>query len=369
MFTLKGHPAAFAAVPEARQAEFEAARQRVTSMSEDDATVEMRERFHLRVLSIGAESAQVLAAASHGWSHPEWPLLVEPEHSIPSLIRRTFKSDSVWLFHGIRTAIALAGAILIATLIGLEHGVWVVMTTLSVINVSFTTSGSSRNAVSAVSGVLVGIAGSALILSFTHEWWLLAIVVPVLALIARWSLPTNPFLAQLTYSPFAVLNVALLGWPTPHGLNIIRFEDILVGVAVAIVATGLTFPFGLKRLLETSWTDARAAAIAALGATRAAISTGAVIPSAVTRAQALTFASATDAVDTVYSGGVRLGAEAAAIELRQRWLNLAILCQVGVSHLVETRRTLPTGDPGIRVLTMWADDAFDVLAETEIVHE
>jgi uncharacterized membrane protein YccC len=366
MVVLRGKRHELAPVPQARIAEYEGARAATASMSDQDAQAELSERFNLRVLSIGAESAQVLAAASQGWPHQEWPLLIEPEHSIPSLIKRTFTKNSVWLFHGIRTAVALAASVVIATLMGLEHGVWVVMTTLSVINVSFTTSGSSRNALNAVGGVLVGITGSAIILAFTHQWWILAVAVPVMALTARWFLPTNAFLAQMTYSPFAVLNVALLGWPTPRGLDIVRFEDILVGVSVAIVATALTFPFGLRRLLESTWHEARTAANAALQAARKSISTGEAIPAHLARAQALTFAEATDAVDTVYTGGVQLGERAIKIEQRQRWLNLALLCQIGVEHLAELRRKLADGDPGVRVLTAWSQDAFAVLDQADV---
>ncbi|MEY4102138.1 MAG: hypothetical protein RIR88_272, partial [Actinomycetota bacterium] len=206
----------------------------------------------------------------------------------------------------------------------------------------------------------------ATIIEFTHQWWTLVALLALLALLARWLLPTNGFLAQLSYTPLAVINVAMLGWPTRHGLTIVRVEDIVVGVLVAITATALTFPFGMKKLLEAVWRSARDAASAAIAATRAALESGSEIPANLVRAQALTFASATDAVDTVFAGRVQLGPELRVIEQRQRWLNLAILCQVGVAGLVQDRAALPPGDPGIKVLDAWGNDAFEALEKAAV---
>lgn len=361
MVLLEGTPLAFAPVVQARLQDFEAERRRVAQLGNTKASHGVENRFNLRVLSIAAESVQVLAAASHGWPHPEWPLVVQPEHSITSLLKRTFRTDSVWLFHGLRTGLALAGAIAIASLMGLEHGVWVVMTTLSVINISFTATGTTKTAGQILLGVLGGFCISALIIFTVHEWWLMAILVPLLALWTKWSLPDNAMVAQLTYTPFAVANVALLGWPSPRGLNFVRAEDILIGVAVAVVATLLTFPFGMRKLLEATWLRAQSTAITALEATKNALFDQTPLLPEFAREQAIAFAEAVDAVDAAFSNSGIKGDRARLVLSRQQWLNLAILCQIGVAQLAQHRTELPDSDPGIIVLCEWGNQAFKAI--------
>jgi uncharacterized membrane protein YccC len=362
MVLLGATPREFSALMSVRDADFDAARKQYQQTRDQSA---ISRRFDLRILSIASESMEVLSAASQGWKHPSWPLIVEPEHSFSSIVRRAFSADSVWFFHGLRTGFALAVSILIATLLGLEHGVWVVMTTLSVISISFNTSASAKNALGAVWGMLLGVTLSVGLLAINPSWTLLAVVVSVLAVTAKWLLPTNMLLAQMSYTPFAVANATLLGWPEQRGVNIERAEDILVGVLVGVVATILTFPFGMRKLLERSWKRARQDAVTALEQTQNSLSSGTPVNPQVIHEQALSFASAADAVDTVFAGSVQLGPELTVVIARQRWLNLAMLCQMGVQHLEDVRLTLPPGDPGIPVIESWANTAFEDLKKVE----
>lgn len=351
MVPLDGRPVDFAPVVEARDEHFEAVRTHgATPVS-----------FYLRVLSVASESLQILAAASHRWKHPAWPLLLERQPGVRSFLRDSLNVDSVWLFHGLRTGLALAGAIALATSLGLHHGVWVVMTTLSVINVSFTASGSTINAGKVAGGVLGGVTVSALFIAFAHQWWMFAVAVTLLALCAKWFLPTGPFMIQLTYAPLAVLNVELLGWPTSSGLDVSRVEDILIGAAVAVVATALTFPFGMQRLVERTWLAARSAAERSVGASLQALRERTQADPRFARDQAVAFARATDVVDTALAGARNLGNHEHIMIAHKRWLNLAMLTQVGVDHLAQLRRGIPVGDPGEGILVAWGEEAGAVL--------
>ncbi|MGV1033709.1 MAG: FUSC family protein [Microbacteriaceae bacterium] len=344
----------------AAQAEHYAA---TASSNLERARADVAEQFGTRVLSIGAESLQVLASTSQGWPHPDWALALEPEHTVASLGRRALRADSVWRYAGLRTGLALAGAATIAMLLGLEHGVWVVMAALAVINVSVTSRGASRTAAQTVIGVLGGVLIAGLLITVLPDWWMLAVTVPLLAGLAKWLLPAGPLLAQLSYSPFAVLNVAMLSWPSPHGLTVVRFEDISIGAAVALIATVLTFPFGMRRLLERSWQHAQTAAHSALLATQQFLQGGPVVPPALRQAQAQSFAANSDTVDTVYAGGVQLHDFGRLTLNRQRWLALALLAQAGLDQLAEQQLGFTTNDPRRAVIAIWADSSETVLRE------
>lgn len=355
-------PHEFSSLVHAREADFEQARQLFAKTANKQ---DIAQRLDVRVFSIASESMEVLAAASQGWKHPSWSLIIEPEHSLISVIKRALRTDSVWLFHGLRTGFALAASILIATLLGLDHGVWVVMTTLAVINISYTTSGSAKTALGAVAGMLSGVLFSVGLIYLNPSWAVMAVAVTGLAILAKWLLPTTQLFAQMSYTPFAVANATLLGWPEQHGINIERAEDIFVGVVVGVLATILTFPFGMKKLLTRSWNRARTDALAALEQVTRAVRENEPVDSHLARAQSLSFSSATDVVDTVFVGSVKLGAEFTVVVERLRWLNLALLGHIGIAHLWEMQKNLPPADPGCDVVQLWSQEAWDSIVASE----
>jgi uncharacterized membrane protein YccC len=350
----------------------------------------------VRVLSFAAESLQVLAAASQGRSHPDWPFAYAPRESVGDLLRRTTHRDSIWLRNGLRTGLAMAGASVIAMLLGVEHGVWVVMAVLTVIAVTFSPGGVSRRAAGTLAGVLAGIVVSGVVVELVHSWAVLAAIVIVLAGVAKWAAHSGGFLAQFSYTPFAVANAALLSWPAVHGLDTVRLEDIAIGLAVAFVATLLTFPFGIRRLVDRAWGRARLAAVAELDAAISAIRTGAPLSPVPARAQLETLAEHTDSVDAAYAGSIGLGGDAARITAQTRWLGLALLSRIGIGGLAREGRgplapelsaalgtvgTIATpgpvvdrlaGAPGIAdadprdvIATLWTGRAVEVLRATD----
>lgn len=330
----------------------------------DAAQAERSAQAHLgiRVSSLVAESLQVGAADSHGWPHANWSLGFEPEHRVRDLAARTVRHDSVWLRTGLRSGLALAGATLIALLMGLEHGVWVVMTTLAVINLAASARDTSRGVLWNVLGVLAGVAVSAAIITVARDWWMLAGLVPLLAVLAKWWLPAGGFIAQASYTPLAVVNVAMLSWPTPHGLDVVRVEDILIGAVVALVATVLTFPFGMRRLLDRSWLSAQQAAEQALTATRSWLDAGIPVPPALVLNQQREFAAHTDAVDAVLAGQHQLDTEQRLSTERERWLVLAVLCQIGVAELGNQAHQSNAAEL-TGLMQVWADEAFAELQQ------
>lgn len=229
----------------------------------------------IRVLSLDADTLIRLSAISQGQAAPSDAAL-NPAETTPAAerIRSVFRADSLWLFNGLRTGIALSAALAVALSMGLEHGVWVVMAALALINVSATTRGASSDALSTVLAVAAGVVISAGIIALHLPWAVALAVLAVTALAAKWLLPGKLFWAQLSYTPFAILNVAILSWPSPHGLDAVRIEDITIGVAVAVAATALAFPFGMRKLLERTWLNAHTVTSAALAHATAAFVTG-----------------------------------------------------------------------------------------------
>ncbi len=353
-------PAEFSPVEQARDADF--TRLRADAQTSGGA---VPSDFAVRVLSIGASTMQYLAAASRGWKITDPIRFATPQRSVRDMIREAFSHDSVWMLHGLRTGFAIAGSIALATAMGLEHGVWVVMTTLSIINISFTATVISRNAGKTIAGVVLGASLAALTLAVVPQWWMLAALVPLIAGLAKWCLPMSSFFTQLTYAPFAILNVAMLGWPNRHGLGVIRIEDIVVGLSAGIVATLITFPFGLRKLLERTWMHAHDAAREAIAATADAVRQRTAIDERLAIAQARTFERATAAIDTVFASGVPLGHRQQQTRSRQRWLSLAIFGQLGMSHLTEIRQALPADDVGAKILIAWTDESVLLLDQAD----
>ena len=69
---------------------------------------------------------------------------------------------SVWFLNSLRGSLALAAAVLVADATGVQHGLWVVLGTLSVLRTNAASTGST--ALRALGGTVIGFAAGALLL-------------------------------------------------------------------------------------------------------------------------------------------------------------------------------------------------------------
>lgn len=359
--------------------------------SSEQTVDEAQQSLPARVLSLAAQAMCQLSSESITGKRSNAATVNPAESSrISERIRSLFRGDSIWFRNGIRTGFALALAIGIAISLGLEHGVWVVMATLALINVTATTRGTAATALTTLTAVVIGVVISAGILALHQPWVVMFVLLAVAAFAAKWLLSGTVFWAQLSYSPFAVLNVVVLSWPTPHGLDAVRIEDIAVGVAVGVFATAFAFPFGMAKLLDRTWRRARETANSSIAAIANAFNRGEIAP--VERLAALREAVdlLADEVDAVSCGDSATVLHN-QIELnRSQWLLLAEFCATAISHFASARvgRPLPQTlwtdiqplnlsanvtrvakirsnaegvDPEALILTTWAAEGMDIL--------
>jgi uncharacterized membrane protein YccC len=267
----------FADLREARRADMTAAERwagKMQAVNGGDAVDALLQHNPLRVLSLAAEALQDLAARSQGWPARGDDLELDVDGGVLLQMENNASFTSVWFVNALRTGIAVAAAITIAQAMGLQHGIWVVMATLAAVNVSLTIGRASKTAGLIILGSLAGIVFSALLVGTFHEWWMFAVLLPFVAFAAKWFVADSPAWGQFSFTPFAIVTVAVLSWPVPVGLLKVRLEDVVIGVLVALGATLLTFPFGVTTFVRNATERARKSGAAALVAHRAVLTQG-----------------------------------------------------------------------------------------------
>jgi hypothetical protein len=156
---------------------------------------------------------------------------------------------SVWLHNSVRGAIALAVAVLLADLTGVQHSFWVVLGTLSVLRSNALTTG--QTVARGVLGTAVGFLLAAALLAVigtdpTVLWCLLP-----LAVLLAGTLPAMVSFAA-GQAAFTVVLVILYNIIQPAGwkVGLVRVEDIAIGCAVSLVVGLLFWPRGASSALQ-----------------------------------------------------------------------------------------------------------------------
>ena len=162
---------------------------------------------------------------------------------------------SVVFRNAARGAVALAVAVAVADLSGVQHGFWVVLGTLSVLRGNAAATGST--ALRALAGTVAGFAvGAALLLGIGTSPVVLWAVLPVAVLIAAYAPGTAPFLVG--QAAFTVTVVVLFNLLVPAGwrVGLLRIEDVAIGCAVSLVAGALFWPHGASGVVGHDLSDA-----------------------------------------------------------------------------------------------------------------
>lgn len=210
---------------------------------------ELQQHYPARIISILAMRMLWLAGRVRGIDYPKPDLGSTADRSPLALLRLNFGLRSVWFVNALRTGASTAACVLLVRELGLDHGLWVVLAALSVTTVSFSASASGysslRMALGAMSGVVL--ASLVALLGLPHVAYV--ILLPLLAFGAVIAARQGPFLAQAVYTPFALTNLAAIQWATDRDLEVIRVENITLGVLVAAAFALMVFPYGLTRQL------------------------------------------------------------------------------------------------------------------------
>ncbi len=146
---------------------------------------------------------------------PAWPAALAGFAGAATLVRRHATVRSVWFLNALRGALALAAAVAIADVSGLQHGFWVVLGTLSVLRTSAASTGST--AWRALAGTAVGFfVGAALLVGIGTTGPALWAALPLAVLVAAYAPGTTPFLVG--QAAFTVTIVVLFNLLAPAGL-------------------------------------------------------------------------------------------------------------------------------------------------------
>jgi uncharacterized membrane protein YccC len=172
-----------------------------------------------------------------------------------TLVRRHASVRSVWFLNSLRGAVALAAAVAVADLSGVQHAFWVVLGTLSVLRTSAAATGAT--AWRALAGTAVGFAiGAALLVGIGTGQAALWVALPLAIAIAAYAPGTTPFLVG--QAAFTVTIVVLFNLLVPAGwrVGLLRVEDVAIGCAVSLVVGVLFWPRGVSSVVGDDLADA-----------------------------------------------------------------------------------------------------------------
>jgi uncharacterized membrane protein YccC len=212
----------------------------------------------LRVLSYLALAVGTDAMIAAGF-HPiaELPLPAgTPRHEglggivirVARTVRTHLSPTSSVLHNSVRTGIGLALAVLLASLLQLDHAFWVVLGTLSVLRSNALATG--RTTVEAIAGAVAGFAvGGVFIAVVGSSAPLLWVALPLVVFLAAYASSTIGFVVG--QAAFTVLVIVLFNLISPVGwkLGLVRIEDVAIGTAISVAAGLLLWPRGARREL------------------------------------------------------------------------------------------------------------------------
>jgi hypothetical protein len=171
-----------------------------------------------------------------------------------AVVARHATLRSVWFLNSLRGAIALAVAVAVADVSGLQHGFWVVLGTLSVLRTSAASTGATASR--ALAGTVVGfVIGALMLLAIGTEQTALWVALPLAVLVATYAPGTTPF--AVGQAAFTVMIVVLFNLLDPVGwkVGLLRIEDVAIGCGVSVAVGLLFWPRGASTVLVEDLAD------------------------------------------------------------------------------------------------------------------
>jgi hypothetical protein len=171
------------------------------------------------------------------------------------VVARHASLRSVWFANSLRGAVALAVAVAVADLSGVQHRFWVVLGTLSVLRTH--ASGTEATALRALGGAAIGfVLGAALLAGIGTGQTAVWVAFPLALLVAAYAPGTAPF--AIGQAAFTVMSVVLFNIIQPTGwkVGLLRIEDVALGCAVSVAVGALFWPHGASALVGDDLADA-----------------------------------------------------------------------------------------------------------------
>jgi uncharacterized membrane protein YccC len=239
----------------------------------DPVEVVARRAIHAQTISIAVRAVvadaliatrradpETIAARRRGWygARPQGTAAERRTAGLSGAIRvmaRHASLRSVWFLNSLRGSLALAAAVLVADQTGVQHGLWVVLGTLSVLRTNAASTGST--ALRALGGTVIGFAAGALLLvgigTSTPVLWA---ALPIAIAVAAYAPGTLPF--AVGQAAFTVVVVVLFNLLQPVGwkLGLLRVQDVAIGCAVSLVVGVLFWPRGASSVVGDDLADA-----------------------------------------------------------------------------------------------------------------
>jgi uncharacterized membrane protein YccC len=164
---------------------------------------------------------------------------------------------SVWLHNSVRGAVALAAAVLVAKLTGVQHAFWVILGTLSVLRSNALSIG--QNALRGMAGTVVGfVVGAALVTLIGTNTTVLWMLLPPAVLLAGLAPATVSYAAGQAAFTLTLLILFNILEPTGWKIGLVRIEDVAIGSAVSLGVGLLFWPRGAAAALGTALAEAYA---------------------------------------------------------------------------------------------------------------
>jgi uncharacterized membrane protein YccC len=239
----------------------------------DSVEVIARHAFHAQAIAIAVQAVvadalvatqradpETIAARRRGWygAQPEGTMAERRVAALSGAIgvlTRHASFRSVWFLNSLRGSLALAVAVLVADLSGVQHGFWVVLGTLSVLRTN--ASSTESTALRALGGTVVGFAAGALLLlgigTSTPALWT---ALPIALAVAAYAPGTLPF--AFGQAAFTIVVVVLFNLLVPAGwrVGLLRIEDVAIGCLVSLVVGVLFWPRGAGSVVGDDLADA-----------------------------------------------------------------------------------------------------------------
>jgi uncharacterized membrane protein YccC len=258
-----------------RQREASAAYHRSAAPDGDYDSVEViaRHAFHAQAIALAVRAVvadaliatrradpETIAARRRGWygAQPEGTMAERRVAAISGamgVLVRHASFRSIWFLNSLRGSLALAAAVLVADLSGVQHGFWVVLGTLSVLRTN--ASSTESTALRALGGTVVGfMAGALLLLGIGTSTPALWAAFPIALAVAAYAPGTLPF--AFGQAAFTVVVVVLFNLLVPAGwrVGLLRIEDVAIGCLVSLVVGLLFWPRGAGSVVGDDLADA-----------------------------------------------------------------------------------------------------------------
>jgi hypothetical protein len=329
---------------------------------------ELRAHYPIRLIAIGAAVMQWLALRSRGKETP-MPEIGAFESSSPlELLRVNFRLRSPWFLNALRTGLAAAIAVGLAQGMGLKHGFWVVLATISILQLSFSSPQTGRIALKTMGGTVAGIlVGAALVLIAPIQPVFL-ILLAVTAFLAKFAQSKSITWSQFAFSPLAIINVSLLTWPPSTDTALSRLIDIFIGLAVAVVLTLAIFPRGIGQLITSTGKTAMTSMQAYVDAVRDVI-TGRASAASLDAKRTVALRSLQaydDTLDAAFMTARTVTPEISAFEAQQGWLQDALLAGDVLRNLVGQSDELVKVPEIVAALDLPQGDRLDRMREVVV---